>query len=426
MDVLPLRSQKGSAPRLNVAGFDAVRAGATFGVVLLHSCVPYLQHPMPGLAWPVRDVASAWVDFGFWTIELFIMPLFLVMSGFLAWRTLQRQGGWNLVRSRAGRLLKPLLFGAVVVLPLDLYAWVLGWVCEGSVAAVKLRSLKFDGQMDRDLWGLSHLWYLQYLFLYVACLAGAVFVSHRWRIAKRVAIGPRLVTALVLCIGTLVLSWRPEVVWGFQHSFAPVPSKWLYSGLFFAFGAMLAAHDEHLEWLMANVHRLLVPTALFGLSAVLLGRWHLSGGEGEQVLARITLALLTCVAAAMLSLSILGSVCRRVDRVSLLVQYAAAASFWIYLVHHPIVGLVHIDLKWLMPQTSPAWKTAIAFAVTSGLCLLTYEGLVRRTALGSWLGLSWMSMEAEGQAGSVLSVETAAPSRPQEDEAAQPERRRAA
>ena len=105
MDVLPLRTVNSPAAKTNFAGFDVVRALAAFGVVLLHSCVPYLQHPMPGLAWPVRDRANVIVDFGFWWIELFIMPLFLVIAGFLAWRTLQRRGTAALVKSRAKRLL---------------------------------------------------------------------------------------------------------------------------------------------------------------------------------------------------------------------------------------------------------------------------------------------------------------------------------
>jgi glucan biosynthesis protein C len=380
----PLQTAECPAAKNHFAGLETVRASAALIVVLLHSGVPYLVHPMPGLIWPVRDTASSLIDFGFWSIELFIMPLFLMIAGFLAWRTLHRRGPQALIRSRARRLLLPLAFGMVFILPLDLYAWVLGWVAEGVVAPVKLRSLKFSGEIGRDLWGLSHLWFLQYLFMYVAVLAIFDSLRSRSEILRRVHFSPALVTALVLVIGSATLFVRPEVVWGFQHAFLPVPSKWIYSGLFFSFGVALAAHNSLRFDLQANVGRLAMPTILLTVAAVTLGRWYLRDGEGQ--LASFTLAILTCGGALLISVTILGIAIKRTQRVSPLISYLAAASFWIYIVHHPILGLVHLDLKWMFPDVSPVVKTFATFTITSGVSLLTYEGLVRRTALNRWLG----------------------------------------
>jgi glucan biosynthesis protein C len=119
MEFIPL---KPSAPPATAkfAGLDAVRGFAALGVVLFHACIPYLKYPMPGLTWAVRDDVSGIANFFYWWTELFIMPLFLVMAGFLAWKTFQKRGRAELIKSRARRLLKPLLFGIVVILPLDL------------------------------------------------------------------------------------------------------------------------------------------------------------------------------------------------------------------------------------------------------------------------------------------------------------------
>ncbi len=405
MDVLPLRTADSPAGKTNFAGFDALRAGAALGVVLLHSCVPYLQHPMPGLAWSVRDTASSIVDFGFWWIELFIMPLFLVIAGFLAWRTLQRRGPVELVKSRAKRLLTPLLFGVLVVLPLDLYCWVLGWVAEGLVAPIKLKSLKFDGVIDRDLWGLSHLWFLQYLFLYVVAVAIAMFAHQRFEFLKRLRLNLPALTSVVLLAGSLTLYVRPEVVWGFQHAFLPIPSKWFYSGLFFAFGAALAAHDGQLAWLKRRSQRLFVPAIVLSVAAVLLGRWYLAS-DGSQQLAKITLAALTCASGLLVTSALIGVAVSRINRVPQGIHYLAAASFWIYLVHHPILGLVQLDLKLLVPGSYPVAKTAAAFLIASGFSLLSYEGLVRRTELGRWLGFSWEAPSKRDQYESILSIDS--------------------
>ena len=234
MDVLPIRPTDAalSAPALltptdkpNFAGLDALRCFAALGVVLLHSCVPYLRYPMPGLSWSVSDSPHTAIDILFWSIELFIMPLFLVLAGFFAWQTLQRRGPKVLFRGRARRLLVPLLFGAIVILPLDLYCWVGSWVAEGIVSPVKLKSLKLDHPLGEHLWGLSHLWFLQYLFLYITCLALFAMAAKRYPWIKEYQPGLRTSLGLTLAAATVILCIEPQVVWGFQHSFFPSPSQ---------------------------------------------------------------------------------------------------------------------------------------------------------------------------------------------------------
>lgn len=369
------------------AGLDAVRGFAALGVVLFHACVPYLWNPMPGLVWSVQDDSSRVVNFLYWWTELFIMPLFLVMAGFFVWKTLARRGPAELVKGRARRLLKPLLFGVIVILPMDLYCWVLGWVTDGIVPAIKLRSLNFESHLDEHLWGLSHLWFLQYLFLYVVVVAAASYTQTRFAPLQQIRLGSKTIVGLIFLAGTMTLYLHPEVAWGFQHDFAPVASKWIYSGLSFSLGMVLASFDSELTWTKSNATRMVAPAAVCSVAAVLLGQWHLSGGDNQQ--AQAALAGLTCLSSILITLSIIGVSVGRISQVSATVGYLSAASFWVYIVHHPILGLVHIDLKYLMPGVSPVLKTILAFAMTSGTCLATYEAFVRKTAFGRWLGFDW-------------------------------------
>ena len=410
MKVLSIDSEASKSRRPQVAGFDVVRAVAAFGVVLLHCCVPYMQPAVPGLAWSVHDTPHWLAEQCFWTIELFIMPLFLVLAGFLAWQTLDRSGAGRLIKSRARRLLVPLLFGCVVILPLDLYAWLIGWVGEGLIAPVKLRSLKFDHGIDQDLWGLSHLWFLQYLFLYVVALAGGVWVWSRATATRPLNPGPKILAAALLLIGCLTLYFCPEVVWGFQHSFFPVPSKWVYSGVFFALGALLAAKDANLDWLKSHAGKLAAQSLVVAVAALSLGNWHLQGHSND--LASVMLAVTTCMGAVMLTLAIIGVTAKHVEKVPVSISYLAAASFWVYMIHHPILGLIHTDLKWMFPGTNSVLKVGMAFAVSSALSLATYELWVRQTALGRLLGFGWqapdrsLQRDASDEEPGVISIDT--------------------
>lgn len=418
--------------------WDWVRAIAALLVVLLHSAVAYLRYPVPGLAWPTQDGSSRWVDGVFWSIEIMIMPLFLVMAGFLAWQSLQHRGPNNLFRTRARRLVPPLLFGCLVILPLDLYIWIDGWVIDGIVPLRKMRSLKLAPELSEDLWGLSHLWFLPYLLTYVGLLAAWAAASQRFRPVRRTTqwlarrSPQEWVAALFLAASTILLV-RPEVVWGFQHAFLPIPSKWAYCALFFAAGGLVANRDGQLRSLVAARRRLAPIGIATGMGALLMGYWHLAGpipsdhfntrdhfvaldtfsvGVGttvntslaqsslaEQPFAAALLAGLTVATAAIASLvaiGVAGSIKRPLPAA---IRFLSAASFWIYLVHHPLVGLLHIDLKYLMPGVSPELKFTVCSVLAIAISSASYQIAVRRTRFGNWLGLAERVSPVHGDLG---------------------------
>jgi glucans biosynthesis protein C len=382
-------------------GPDAVRALASLLVVYLHACVPYLVHPMPHLVWPVSDASSLACDRLFWAIEIFIMPLFLVISGFFAFRACKNSDGFDFLKTRARRLLCPLLFGMVVILPIDLYIWVLGLIAEGHMPISKLRSLKIPPPFGDHIWGLSHLWFLLYAFLYAVVMAAVARyvlprgVPLRWRPTLRKA------SIWILgMIGIASLVWAPQVVFDFQHAALPVPSKWLYSGTFFAGGVALAAFDPQFRVVNRLSTRHLVLGAIATFAAVALGCWSLRLNSEPTNLAtnpgfaRITLASITVLAAWTVTLGTIGVANRMASRiyqfprVSQSIKYLANASFWIYLVHHPVLGIVHIDLKWLAPSMDPFLKSIVSTTIALTWATMSYHWMIRTTWFGRWIGVT--------------------------------------
>lgn len=353
-----------AVPATHFAGLDALRAWSAIAVVVLHACMPYCQPAMPGLVWSVTDTPCGWVTMLMWSIELVIMPIFLVVAGFFAANSMNRSGSMPTLKSRVRRWGTTLAIAVAFITPIDLYVWLLGWVAEGHITPRKMQSLKFaTGQTD-NLWGLSHLWFLQYILTYVVLLA--VFWN---RIATT---SVRSLCRVILPIGVIVmiatLACRPEIVWGFQHSFLPVFSKWLYSGLFFAGGAVAFRCDPTLQWMSRQGDRLLAAGTLFGIAAVTLGMWSLDR-ESASVIARTALAVVTVLAATILTSALIGSFTRHVQTVGPIVQRIAAASLLIYLLHHPVVGLAHISAKYAVPDLPAILKVAIvsAIGVAAGL-----------------------------------------------------------
>ncbi|PHQ33009.1 acyltransferase family protein [Rhodopirellula bahusiensis] len=361
-----------SAPQNNnLLGLDAVRAWAAVGVVMLHACVPYSDPDVPGLTWATTDTPHMGLTALMWAIEIVIMPIFLVMAGFLAFRSMSSRGPLATLKSRTRRLGWPFLLAVIFLIPVDLYAWLLGWLADGVITPRQMRALKFAEGQDEHLWGLSHLWFLQYLILYIAVLAGA------WKWLQRIdpARAFRVGMPLTMLAAVLVLCIHPEVVWGFQHAFLPVPSKWLYSGCAFAMGVLIAHADSNLVWLRQIAGRTCGPSVMLCVATTVLGIWVLrqtSSSDVNQasafpvVVSPITwtsLALLTVASATGVSLTLIGMACRLVKKIDPITQRLATASFAIYLLHHPILVLFHVAAKHGLPTVSPVFKMALGTTV---------------------------------------------------------------
>ncbi|MFO0919384.1 MAG: acyltransferase family protein [Planctomycetaceae bacterium] len=354
-------------------GLDALRGWATVLVVMLHAGVPYTVAPMPGLPWPVRHTAvSPTVDGLFWGIEGFIMPLFLFLSGYGAaqsWQAKPRE----FLASRWRRLGWPMLAAMAVILPLELYIWLTGWALDGQIEWVKLRSLNLQAY-HQDLWGLSHLWYLEYLLLYCALFwTGARWLAQRDRWRERLNVSS---TSLLLLTVPVLWLW-PEVIVGFQHGFFPACNKFVFSGLFFFAG--ITEFHRPTKPLFRPLTAGIIGVALLAGLLPLIHRQAAVPLEGSE---RLVLAC-GLAAFAILAVTTAWHVAWKSTRPTpRVVATLAQASFWIYLVHHPLVAIGQIALR---PTGWPAlWQFTLCTLGTLAISLASYEWLVRPTRMGAF------------------------------------------
>ncbi|MAT15391.1 MAG: hypothetical protein CMJ46_08990 [Planctomyces sp.] len=380
---VPLRSSSSE----HLPAFDHIRVAGVLLVLLLHALTPYVTHKMPLLVWPVLEFPGDEIlDAIFWWIECFVMPLFLLLSGYVTGRLLLRHSRIEFFRHRKRRLLYPLLLGMVFVLPFDLYSWGLGFVVHGDASWDNLRALKFGDPIDDNLWGLSHLWYLQYVFLYCMLLTAGLWLLERYprldAFLRRIE--PKnhwLKISFLAVAGVLLLHWEPAVVVGFQHRFWPVPSKFLYSGLFFLGGFWLQRAEGSLDWLNKWG-----PACAVGAGGVFFCALPLIHQEIRAVIStdeRWLMCSSIVITAWFSCLGLMGCCLRWFDRDVTWIRYFAAASFWMYLVHHPIIGAIHTGLAFV--SLHPMLKGVLAWLLIVGVTVGSYELFVRQTALGAWL-----------------------------------------
>ena len=98
---------------------------------------------------------------------------------------------------------------------------------------------------------------------------------------------------------------------------------------------------------------------------------------------RLLASLLQPAYAWTLSLGLIGVFARFCSRPSPLMSWLADASYWMYLVHVPLVMVAQMVVRfWPMPADL---KFLIVLAMVTPVLLLSYRYGVRHTAIGSLL-----------------------------------------
>ncbi len=371
---------------------DALRGLAMLLVIVAHAGVSFAATRVPRLLWAIRDSSrSPDFDVLFWGSISVAMPMFFVMSGFLAAQLVASRGPVEFLRNRARRIVGPFFAAAAVVLPLSLVVWALGWLISGRCKWRQLLRMRFlDPDITHYMAGPAHLWFLEYLILMLAVYGVFRLLRTRRPVAPDDAIGRLLgatVAPFVLAIPTALILWTGhlrlglDAVFDLRNSFLPDPFRWAHHAWFFVVGVGLYRLRDQLDRFIPQAGwRLALALPAFWIRVHLLRRDLLIPLRGWE---SVALAASGAAFAWLVLFGLLGLAqwsCRR-PRASL--RYVADSSYWIYLTHFPVTGLAQVTLAGLPIAAGP--KFLLVLGVTLGVGLASYQTLVRHTWLGRWL-----------------------------------------
>jgi len=391
----PRRDRRGTATRSRGEGprsaeFDALRATAIVLVVTLHSALAYTRFDIPRLLWGVREPSGhVGLDLFCWWAMGVSVPLFFAISGFFAAAVEGARGPSAFLRGRVRRVVVPALAAAPILLPLCFFAWSLGWLATYRCTGTEFHRMRFLApEIMGELYGPAHLWFLEYLIPMLGAFWAVRALDESRRPPRPRG---RLLgwwSPLALAVPTALLLVVSREISGIDaaldrhNSFFPGPVRLLYYSAFFAFGVGVHRDRGRLDapaargwwYLAASIPVFAIRAWLLPLdwSEPLAEPWSLALAASGGLFTWLTL------------FGLIGVYRRHLARPSAAARYLAESSFWLYLVHLPIVGLVQVDL--LRAPIPAAAKFAIVWALTVGLGLASYHVLVRRTALGRFLG----------------------------------------
>jgi hypothetical protein len=226
-----------------------------------------------------------------------------------------------------------------------------------------------------------HLWFLYYLILFYAAIVLIMPTARRLTRPWADSVVPRLgrlihrPAGFILGAGATFLTLLPmeKASLDTETGFLVQPKILLAYGVFMVFGWVLYLNRQQVD----GFARRAWPFMIAGV--VLSGGYlaYILGVAPEHMLVGKALAAL-----AMWSLiyGFMGLFVRYYDRPKPAGRYLSDASYWMYLVHLPItIWVPGLMSGW---DVSAVAKSAVTFAVTTVVCLLTYHFLVRSTAIG--------------------------------------------
>jgi fatty acid desaturase/peptidoglycan/LPS O-acetylase OafA/YrhL len=378
-------------------GLDAMRAITMALVVVLHAALAYAVVPIPNLIWAVRDAdAHPALDLVCWW-TLGISSPFYLLSGFFAVALSESRGLRGFLVNRAQRIAAPFLAAGLIVLPATFFVWVSGWLVSGQCTPREVLRMKFHSRgYQENLYGPAHLWSLEYLAI---LLVGFAFVTGlrglRARGGGRPARGPGKSAHLLrspwrpvyLAGATTLILWAGHRGVGLDammdrlNSFIPEPYRLLHNAVFFLVGVRLHRLRNDLDHFASHGWLYLAFSApVFACRAALIQRDLARPLDGAGAWALAASGGLFCW---LLTFGLLGVALGRLNRPRPALRYLADSSYWVYLIHLPIVGLLQVDL-YSVSAPGPV-KFLIVLSVTMTLTLASYQVAVRHTFLGTWL-----------------------------------------
>jgi len=361
---------------------DNLRALAMLSGVLFHAALAYspLMHPF----YPVADRAqSATVDVVIWFLHLFRMPLFFLVAGFFAAMLLRRRGLGGMFVNRLKRIALPLVIFCPLVIAAMRHATLHAAASVQHPSPV-LEMIQQFSQMANPPElppGTAHLWFLYYLlFFYVL-----VWVAKSLELGKLGSFVRNLNPACQL--GLLPLLLVPALASVTAPHPAPeslFPQFWAFGfyGPFFAFGYLLFGHEALIERFRRFAPWLLVASlALYG-AFLYLFKQHVPTAEDPS--ASVLLAAIEAYISVWMTCVCLVAGRSLLNRSNRLLRYVSDSSYWVYIVHLPVLFVIQYRLMDL--ELGWAEKFAISVVATFAVSLLSYHALVRRTVVGKLLG----------------------------------------
>jgi len=379
----------GAAPE-RLHALDAVRGFALLLGIVLHATLSFI--PAPSRIWIIQDNhPSMTLGALFFAIHIFRMTTFFLIAGFFAHMSFHRRGARGFIKDRFKRIAVPLLVGWPILFAamVPVVFWAASFPNGGPVPGAPT----WPPVLPR--FPLTHLWFLYVLLEFYAAVlvlrGGVAWLDQSGRIrasvdglialVMRSPLAPAILAVPIGIALSLDPTWRGWFgVRTPDQSLITNLQAVVGFGTAFGFGWLLHRQFDLIRilerrWLL----NLGLAIGLIAASFVLAGM-PMPIGYGAT---RLAGAICYALAIWTTTFAVIGLALRFLSGFSAVRRYIADASYWLYLIHLPIVMALQVavsGLDWPWPA-----KFATILLVALAVMFPSYQALVRYTFIGAVL-----------------------------------------
>lgn len=382
-------SDSQTIPAVRYHYMDNLRALAMLLGIFFHAAVAY--SPIFQEVWPAASSSnSPTMDAVAWFTHLFRMPLFFLIAGFFTCYMIDKRGIGGLLKNRALRIALPF----IIFLPLVIISFVMlfGW----AISNVENPSpiLQFVAMManvpdaPQQPLTTTHLWFLYNLvqfYLIYALLHRFGVPSMRW---TNVLGNPKFVLFILplLMVPALFSQSSPYPA---PEQFLPQLWSFGYFGLFFFLGGYLFRNQSLIDnvkpfapWLLLSSVAMYVVVYRDLPGTISLQEAMAFVGGPPPSWTHLGIAVLEAYISVHMTIACLVAGKALLDRANAAIRYIADSSYWIYIIHLPVLWAIQFKLM------DTDWNLWVEFLIASCgtllIGLITYAILVRYTPVG-WM-----------------------------------------
>ena len=375
-------------------GLDALRGIAMVLGIVLHAALPYIPG-IPSSVWPSDSSSSYLIKIIFEFIHMWRMPLFFILAGFFANLIITRKS-WEFWWTN--RFLR-------VGLPMVVFFPVMGFILPSIWKYGQTGEFNF---FYSDIGQPFHLWFLWQLIIFTLCsmllrilYKGFAILSKQLEILglsklesaflKLRDIGATIIFRAKFPVGFILVCAVTNLWTGGELIINPIGS-----GLYFLFGFSLYTNPSLIRFVKKQwPYYLFIAFLVFSIYVGfdIRGVKDVTEIIYQGEVKGIQVQNLTISALSRYGLEIIGTVLFAIGFIGLseakfgsyhpLSRFISDGSYWMYLIHLPIVALTTFVLfNW---SFFPEVKFVLSIAFTTGVCLITYRYFVRSSFIGVFL-----------------------------------------
>ncbi|PHR92919.1 MAG: hypothetical protein COA69_06240 [Robiginitomaculum sp.] len=383
-----------NTPTDRLHALDAVRAFALLLGIFYHATISFFPGWMP---WPIMDTQrSVGLAGAGYVSHIFRMSTFFFLAGFFGHMMHQRIGTTAFIKGRLKRIGIPFLVGWPIIF--GAFIAVVIWAVYVQNGGSFPENPPPQPPLTWKTFPMTHLWFLYVLAIFYVVMLGfralIGLIDRKQRLAgviDKATVGlfstPFLAVVLALPITIALILHDPWYAWwGIptpDYGFLPNTPALIGYGTAFVFGWALHRQPK-------LIHRFEKPWPLYFIAAIGFTAICISMIGISSLFETLPMGWKKAGYAASYGLAIwcwtfafIGAALRFLSGYSPVRRYLADSSYWLYLIHLPIIMAAQVFVSQL--DMSPYVKYTLIMGVSLPVMLLSYHLLVRYSFIGAVL-----------------------------------------